>query len=53
MLQAQSSREINLRKACHEIGEKSWEIIPLGARSEDAECFMPPILRGRAMFPRQ
>ena len=31
MLQAQSSREINLRQACHEIGEKGSEIVSLGA----------------------
>jgi hypothetical protein len=31
MLQAQSSREINLRQACREIGEKGSEIVPLGA----------------------
>ena len=28
MLQAQFSREINPRQACHEIGEKSSEIVP-------------------------
>src|SRR6267154_5912177 len=31
MLQAQSWRESNLRQACHEVGEKSSEIVPLGA----------------------
>ena len=31
MLQPQSSRKINRRQACHEIVEKSSEIVPLGA----------------------
>lgn len=31
MLQGQPSREINLRQACHEIAEKSSEIVPSGA----------------------
>jgi len=31
MLQAQSWRESDLSQACHEVGEKSSEIVPLGA----------------------
>jgi hypothetical protein len=31
MLQAQSSRELNLKQTCHEIAEKSSKIVPLGA----------------------
>jgi hypothetical protein len=40
MLQAQSSRETNLRQACQEIGEKSSEIFPLGK----------PLIFGRSFF---
>jgi hypothetical protein len=31
MLQAQSSRELNVWQICHEIGEESSKIVPLGA----------------------
>jgi hypothetical protein len=31
MLQAQSSRDLNLWQACQEIGKKSSKIVPLGA----------------------
>ena len=37
MLQAQSSREIKSHASLHEIGEKSSEIVPLGAASRGIE----------------
>jgi hypothetical protein len=56
MLQAQSSRGINLRQTCHEFPEESSKIVPLGAppfigSDPDARVTQPTKDTGNTVAP--